>query len=682
MKKYRNWVITLVILLGILFIDKSLVYAEGELIGTHIELSINQDLLNSSDGKKVHISAEVFTDSGELVEDGSVTIYYKQDTSDKYNNTTSGKINVSANKNYNIYAEFSGTDLYSASTSETRTINVRQFASLKGYLSATSTPADESLGTIKLKEDYPDLGIVNALTYHKTNSSDTVVSGISLTNLDEGTYYVAVPARQDGDTFYISSSYQSIDVAEGEAPVKYTGKVEVDERISWSISYFEIDENSGRVYTTYVKSLDENKYYVSDVVATPVENASVSYYPNTGEVSITDIKGDFVLSASIVEKAAPAKITVEKVSVSENQNYSEDNAFKQFIFNVKAVDENDNPIPNVKIYYKSDEKEVSFTNVRTTDENGIASFTNSYGVDRSSQKVSYTALFALSADFKEEDLLVKKNINLVLQKKADLELYEDQLVGTEPGTNNGKVTDVPDNYEIWTGEVHQGAIVIGSGKWVGPVNGEFTGLSTGQHIIRFGERFDEATTTFYFASDYNYFEIPRGVKSVDSSDDSSVENGSSTVNDSSSSNGDSTGDGDSSSDGGSVSNGSNGTYSATPNTILIQTPSIPLAAEAPQLITSLPTVKNNVGSSETIKLVQGESEENSQDENDAEELIDTNKEIVSETSEENKNIEESDVPLALSNDTVEEGNGLFIFLIIIGLVIIGGSIYFVRRIRK
>ncbi|MBQ9288360.1 MAG: hypothetical protein IJ212_08060, partial [Bacteroidaceae bacterium] len=532
MKKYRNLVITLAVTLGLFFPNNLVVSAEEEPLNTRIELSVNQDLSAFTDGTKVRISAEVFTDAGEKVDDGNVTIYYKQETSGNYS-TTSGTINVRANTNYNIYAEYSGSDLYSPSTSDTRTIAVKKFAALRGYLSATSTPADESVGNITLDETYPDFDIVNALSYHATNSSDTVVSGTSISNLSEGKYYVTVPARQDGDTFYISSGYQSIDVAEGEAPVKYSGKVTADERISWTISYFEAEENSNRVYTTYVSSVDEAKYYVSDVVATPSENASVSYYPNTGEVSISNIKGDFVLSATIVEKAAPAKLSVEKVSVSEGQNYSEDNAFKQFLIDVKVVDENGNPIPNVKIYYKADEKEVSFTEVSATDENGIATFKYSYGIDKSAQKVSYNPLFALSTDFKEEDLLISKNINLVLQKKADLELYEDQLVGTEPETYNGKVTGVPDTYEIWTGEVHQGAIVIGSGQWVGPVNGEFTGLSTGQHIIRFGERFDAATTTFYFASDYNYFEIPRGVKKVEDSEEKQESSGDGVGNDNS-----------------------------------------------------------------------------------------------------------------------------------------------------
>ena len=111
-------------------------------------------------------------------------------------------------------------------------------------------------------------------------------------------------------------------------------------------------------------------------------------------------------------------------------------------------------------------------------------------------------------------MTAQQDIHLVLQRKADLELYQNQIIGTTPGENNGRVIDVPGNYEIWTGEVHQGAIVIGSGEWQRALNGEFTGLSAGQHILRAGESVNEATHTFYFASDYADFFVPRGLWKV------------------------------------------------------------------------------------------------------------------------------------------------------------------------
>jgi len=126
----------------------------------------------------------------------------------------------------------------------------------------------------------------------------------------------------------------------------------------------------------------------------------------------------------------------------------------------------------------------------------------------------YTAVFATSSSFDENDILASKEIHLVLQLKKDLVLYEDQIIATTPGESDGKVINAPDNYELWSGEVAQGALVIGSGEWINSETGEYTGLSAGQHAIRAGEYLDKETNPFYFASDYDVFEVPRGFYTI------------------------------------------------------------------------------------------------------------------------------------------------------------------------
>ncbi|MBR1623817.1 MAG: Ig-like domain-containing protein, partial [Pseudobutyrivibrio sp.] len=519
--KIGKSIIAFGLLLGLLLAPVTSVYAEESenegavegKIDTHVELDIKQNP-QDADGKNVIITASVYSIDGDKIDvsdasNGQVTIYYKQTTNSKYNSNkkTSWSINVSEGKSYNIYAEYIGTDKYEESKSEVETIDVIKYTSLKGYLKTTKNLASETYG-IYVDESYPDYNLINKLAYRLGSGVTNTVAGTSFSVSEEGTYYVGVPQKQEGNTFYLFSGNTSIAVSDN-APVTYSILAQADERVTWTRSSF-YNVTSGN-YTTYahINEANKNDYYIKDVEAEPAENADVSYNQGTGEVAISNVTGNVSLKAIVGQKASVASLEIQDISVSTNQNYSEDNAFVQFSIQVKALDANKNVIPGTKIYFKNDAKDVSFTNASTTDSNGIATFVYSYGIQLGEISADYHPVFALTSDF--SNILLEDDIHFVLQKKKDLELYEDQIIGTKPGENTGKVINVPDNYEIWTGEVHQGALVVGSGNWVRPVNGEFTGLSAGQHIIRFGEKFDKVTNTFYFASNYADFFVPRGI---------------------------------------------------------------------------------------------------------------------------------------------------------------------------
>lgn len=264
----------------------------------------------------------------------------------------------------------------------------------------------------------------------------------------------------------------------------------------------------------YVKPTDTERYYISGVTALPEQNADISFYQNTGEVFVQNVTGNVTLVPQVVEKSIPASITVTDVQFNRNGIYSEENPSIQTTFRVEVRDQFDQPIPGTKLYFKDDQSEVSFTQVRKTDSEGVASIKYSYGIQEGKAKADYNAVFSTGSGFAAGEVTIQQAIHLVLQRKSDLVLYQNQIIGTTPGENNGRVIDVPDNYEIWTGEVHQGAVVIGSGEWQRALNGEFTGLSAGQHILRAGESVNEATHTFYFASDYADFFVPRGLWKV------------------------------------------------------------------------------------------------------------------------------------------------------------------------
>lgn len=315
----------------------------------------------------------------------------------------------------------------------------------------------------------------------------------------------------------ISDITGDVTVAAHSKPVpEYTVTLSQKEGAKWSGNSgnesFSIKPTASK--SVYVKPTDTERYYISGVTVQPEQNAVISFSESTGEVFVQNVTGDVTFVPQVIEKSVPASITVTDVEFNPNGIYSEENPSIQTTFTVAVSDQFGQPIPGAKLYFKDDQSEVSFTQVRQTDSEGVASFKYSYGIQEGKIAADYNALFSTDAGFAEGAIVTQQDIHLVLQRKADLVLYQNQIIGTSPGENNGRVINVPENYEIWTGEVHQGAIVIGSGEWRRAENGEFTGLSSGQHILRAGESVNEVTHTFYFASDYADFFVPRGLWKV------------------------------------------------------------------------------------------------------------------------------------------------------------------------
>ena len=358
-------------------------------------------------------------------------------------------------------------------------------------------------------------GSEDVLTYEVKAIGDYILDAVTVDPEENAN----VNVNKTGDTKWtvtISDVTGDVTLTASARPTpEYTVTLAQDERVKWSNNggndSFTLKTAGSK--SVYVKSADSDLYYISGVTVSPEGAAEVSY-SSTGEVFVENVTADVTLTPVVVEKSIPTTIEVVSYHFSENGNYSEENPAVQTTFTVVVKDQFGAVVPGVKVYFKDDENEVSFTQSRTTGEDGTASFTFSYGiaVETGATTADYNALFALDNKFTQA--VAKQDIHLVLQQKAYLSLTQDQLIGTAPGENNGKVINVPEGYEIWTGEVHQKAIVVGSGKWVGAANGEFTGLSAGQHVLRAGEYVDYDTNTFYFASDYEDFFIPRGVWTV------------------------------------------------------------------------------------------------------------------------------------------------------------------------
>lgn len=394
----------------------------------------------------------------------------------------------------------------------------------------------------------------------------------------------------------------------------------------------------------------------------------------------------------MTKKTTPTNIVVDSISVSDGQNYSEHNLFVQFTVNVKVTDDDGDIVPDTTVYFKDDQTEVSYVQARRTNGDGIATFVYSYGIgEEEGGRSSYNSLFALDSGF--SGVVTSKEINLVRQYRTDLVLYTNQIISATPNQNDGEAINIPYNYEIWTGEVHQAALVVGSGNWVPPTDGKFTGLSSGQHAIRAREVFDEASATFYFASDYDVFEVPRKrhedtvkeepVKEDNDKEDTKVEEQvgndtntgdvSTDIKDLEADNTTETKEQPTASQQSltteqSSSGGAQGTSTEQPATITQQSPVVlqPVATQTANT-KQVPHVSDGNTQQEVANTVTNESPKKE------------TKKAVSNTKEKTK-IEENEVPLA-AKETVEDDNDFIGFLPLILIVIVAGT-YFVIRNKK
>ncbi|MBQ9333475.1 MAG: hypothetical protein IJS12_03985 [Lachnospiraceae bacterium] len=473
----------------------------------------------SVDGEnKIAVSAEFYDANGDVPRDISRNYsvwFYSSGSANKNlitteTNSITKYIQSSSSKDFDVYFELRSADGELISSTEHIPLKTVKVTTNKVDFTLTASADNEDTGVI----EYTGTGDISRLAYYpKNNTSDVkTVEGKTITGLKPGNYYVYSPAYSDGYTFYLKSSAASLTVSGGGiAPVKeYKVSTSGDDNVKFNRNVQVVKD--GNDASVSVKPVNDKTHYIDadSIRIEPAENfVSYSFYSPTGDLTITGVKGDITVFASSKEKQTVSSLSVKNVSFNENGNYSESSPVILTTIEVEAKDKNGNPVPEITLYFKPDQNEVSFSQSRKTDENGIARFKYSYGINRENDETQedYSPVFATDSEFKE--ITTTTDIHLVLQLRQDLVLYTDQLIGTFPGENTGKVINVPDNYELWTGEVHQGYLVVGSGEWVHPVNGEFLGLSAGQHLIRAGEKRGE-DGTFYFASNYADFFIPRG----------------------------------------------------------------------------------------------------------------------------------------------------------------------------
>ena len=148
---------------------------------------------------------------------------------------------------------------------------------------------------------------------------------------------------------------------ENTEPVTYSITGIESEGVKWSgrRTHQNIPVDSKRTYTLYAKTADKDKYTVTGVEIEPADGADYSFYANTGEISITNVRDNISVRALVTKKTTPTNIVVDSISVSDGQNYSEHNLFVQFTVNVKVTDDDGDIVPDTTVYFKDDQTEVS-----------------------------------------------------------------------------------------------------------------------------------------------------------------------------------------------------------------------------------------------------------------------------------------------------------------------------------
>ena len=460
--------------------------------------------------EKLVVTAEFFGPDGNAPQNIAYNykVYFYTAGSSANKNTITSESNkitktfsVSA-KEYDVYAQLLDKDNTVLAESAHVSLTGIKPALLKSDIAVEASADDENTGVITVNS-----ANIKRLKYRRDdNSVSGEVEGNTITGLAPGKYYVISPSYRDGNIIYIYNS-QTVTVPGGAVIPQYYVKATGENVITAEVG----NVRQGRDASIFVKPVDPDTYYIDkdDITVEPAGSfASYSYYADTGELTIKNVRGNLNVKAVATEKAVVSNLEVKKVSFNENGIYSEENPYISTTFEIVAKDQNGNALPAIDIYFRDEASDVSYTNIRTTDENGIAVFAYSYGINAADgeDKADYEPLFGTDVSF--GTITVKTEIHLVLQFKKDLVLYTDQIKGTKRNEKNGEVINVPEGYEIWTGEVHQSALLIGSGKWEGAVDGKFTGLSIGEQAIRAGEKRFEDTNTFYFASDHEIFFVP------------------------------------------------------------------------------------------------------------------------------------------------------------------------------
>ncbi|RKM57597.1 hypothetical protein D6855_13720 [Butyrivibrio sp. CB08] len=471
---------------------------------------VNDD---NPDGNKAVIDAAI---SGIDDYEGYAVWFYSGSGSANKNRLTESSFSktysISGGKTYEFHAELIKDGELVADSNHVEISVVKQQLD-KSDISTTASVDDGATGTVSV-----NVSDDSKLVYYRTGSNDkTTVDGNTISGLAPGEYYVYLPAYSDGNTYYIKSSAQRAVVAGGGvAPViEYTVRTSGDDNVKFSKTEQTVKEGGNASLNITAKNNETHYIDTDSIKVEPSENyESKSFYKATGELTITGIKGDITVSASSIEKPVLSELKVKSVTFNPEGKYSEENPYIQTTIELEALDKDGNPVPEKKIYFRDDKSGVSYTSTRTTDEKGIVTFKNSYGISAENGDITadYSPLFGDTQDF--TGISASTDIHLILQQKKNLVLNTDQLVGSKPGKTDGKVINVPDDYEIWTGEVIEEAIVLGTGDWARPTDGRFTDLAPGAHLLRIGEKRDSSTNTFWFASDHEVFYIPRGMYDV------------------------------------------------------------------------------------------------------------------------------------------------------------------------
>lgn len=359
----------------------------------------------------------------------------------------------------------------------------------------------------------------------KNVPADGVVSGLA-----SGTYWLrgvdSVEGGGSAYTYYLGA--QASDEARVVVPVAvepdYTVTLAEPAHYSWrqvgAESSFAITGGSG------VRNLgvvaDQGRY-IESVTAEPADAATVAFDQATGNISITNVSGDFTLSATSRLLVEPTKLEVvdwELLPQGAVDALFDADSVGSVQFTVKATGAEGQVAPEVELGFSTDNEASAYDLYefdRATGLDGLARFKVHFPVG------AYDATFTADEGAGGATLSAVQHIAVATQ--ATPVLRENAISNVSaPGAADGGYAGLPDGLEYFTyplksTEFDEPYFRYGStgetGGWWEPVaDGAITGLSAGAYAVRAAQRADKDAETVYLFSDYATFSVTNAYRTV------------------------------------------------------------------------------------------------------------------------------------------------------------------------
>lgn len=491
--------------------------ADGQL-ATRLSVSVER---NADDDLRPRVSVTLVDAEGNAVRDrraegsqGRVTLHNAgRATSTVYlggqTGVTTTTTRLAAGGTYDVYASYAGGTYdgttYLAFESAHVTVSVAEATPP----TAVATPADQgsSNGSIALSGggpyQYAEVGSPSASDWHD-------VGGATLAGLAPGTYHVRSASSFVASPGAVSVLLASkpVEVEVGElAPVYHRVTLVQAEHARWSgngaSDTISVREGTGTA-SPYLSA--EPGWYVTGVDVSPA-GAARAELGDTGEVFVSDVRGDVSLVPRVARLVRPASLEVvgwqvAPVSKTASQNVTD---AAGITYTVLVSDDQGDPVPQAKVSFSlagvSGGTYASYA--RTTGLDGRASFVVH------PQQGDYVATFSLEGD---ASVTASQPLHVLAQDRPAVDVANARNESAR-GAHDGAVWGLPAGAEWFTyptrnpNAYDQDVLTYELGEWLPVEDGRVDGLDAGVYAVRLAQRSDEASHSVWLFSPWSTFRV-------------------------------------------------------------------------------------------------------------------------------------------------------------------------------